>query len=117
MNKRLGVAWLVLECLAISVLAWSELALRSWSSATHKDISGSPDALFQIRFFSWTGAVALGVVMGLGFGAAMVALAIPKSLPGAPQRSTTAAPAWLLAGMSLITIFIALSLRDMPWWM
>ena len=113
MSRRLGLAWLLLECFAISILAWSELSLRSWSSATHEDISASPDAMFQIRFFFWSGAVALGAVVGLGLGAAMLATAIPKL--GVAVQRTGVMPLWLLAGMALVAVIAALSLRHIPW--
>jgi hypothetical protein len=115
MSKRLGIAWLVLECLAIFVIAWSEFVLRSWSSVTHEDISASPDALFQIRFFSWTSAVAVGVVTGLGIGAAILAIATSKSHDDEVPRTTGGAFAWLLAAVALVAILATISLRHLPW--
>jgi hypothetical protein len=115
MSKRLGIAWLVLECLAIFVMAWSEFVLKTWSSVTHEDLSASPDALFQIRFFSWTSAVAMGVVMGLGIGAAMFAIATSKSPDDGAPRTTERAFAWLLAAVALVAILATNSLRHLPW--
>lgn len=113
MTKRLGIAWLVLECFSICILAWAELTLRNWSSVTHEDIAASPDAVFNIQLFSWMGAVALGVVMGLGLGAFMMAIVDPKSFVDGVRQKAEAVSPWLLVGTSLVAVVGALSLRHL----
>jgi hypothetical protein len=115
MTKSIAVCWLVLELLVVAVLAWAEFGLGTWSSATHETISASPDAGFQIRFLSWTSAVALGCLMGLGFGAAMLAVGALKSRPKEVAQRLWAVPAWLLAVMPIIPVIAVLTWRHMPW--
>lgn len=115
MSKILALCWLVLELLVVAVLAWAEFGLGTWSSATYESISASPDAGFQIRLLSWTGAIALGCLIGLGFGAAMLAVEAPKSRPKEFAERSWSVPAWLLAVIPTIAVILVLAWRHMPW--
>ena len=114
MTKRLTVCWLVLEFLVVAVLAWAELGLGTWSSATHETIAASPDAAFHIRFLSWTSAVAVGCLIGLGFGAALLAVGVPKLRPKEGAQRSWTVPYWLLAVVPLIFVIAVLTWRRVP---